>query len=234
MKFKKVFIVLIIIVLVVGLVIFLNNRKKEKNEEFLQEIQDTFSDMIERKNYSYEVNTLDENEVNTKKIVKGNKIYIDNGNNISYYTDTETNEVYMINNNEKTYTKPDLDNKDNIILTAMQTFSNMPPIISILLTKENYFETESYNWIINNMKIENDVCNNVECYKVSYDSSKMGIDGIITTWFSKVTLLPVRYVLVDTNGVLQIDNNYNITEDISQDTQATVDNVLLDYTLIEN
>lgn len=237
MKKVKIFIVLIVIILLLlilsfGIIHIIKSKERAKNEKLIGNLSEAFSQVIENGNYSYNEESIIRGSTssNIKKIVKDNKIVLEQGNNTFIYADTSTNEVYQVNKEEKTYTKFDDKVKDSMMQVA-KAFTNMPYINTAFSLKENY---ESYNLLINNMKVTDDVYQETDCYKISYDMSKIGLtDAVNHTWYNKETLLPVREVLEDYNGNVLEEHNYLITSGDITDKDVSFES-FSDYTLIEN
>ena len=160
--------------------------KITRNKRVLDNVEKAIIAMLESKNYSYKIMCSDEVVQSSEKLVLGNRVVQKTKDSI-LYGNIENNEIYLVDLEEKIYTKLDLEKFPNIL---PNTFSNAPTIFGSLLSKIHKGENDYWK-ILFTMKVSNDVCEDTECYKIS-------IFGNEDTYISKESFLPIKNIIENT------------------------------------
>lgn len=192
MKNKKEIFILVIIVLAVVISIFrIYNIYMFK--KILNEISIAIVDLLNNSNFTYEVNSSSEELPNYKKwIYNKEKVALQKNNGI-YYGNLKTNELYVANLEDNTYTILDASILPQI---KPEIFINAPIFYSV--------SQISNLQLLLFTSVKKDKIENVECYKVK-------ISGEGEAWINKETLMPIKYIRDNVEYIFTINQN-NVTE----------------------
>lgn len=191
MKNKKVlFIIVIIVVAVVFSIFRIYNIYKLK--KVFNEISIAMGDLLNNCNFTYEVKCSGDSVSNMKKwVYNKEKVALQRTNSI-YYADMTTNEMYVANMEDKTYT---ILNTSILPQIRPEIFLNAPSFYSV--TQIQNLE------LLLVATIKEEKLNDEDCYKITMYNEE--------AWINKETLMPVKNICSMGEYTYSITQN-NVTE----------------------
>lgn len=198
---KIILVLLILLIIIIGLFIFFKNNNN--NKSILTKIGDAAVNIRESKNFYYEVNSNHEDVGDYKIWVDGNKIAFqisDSTENYINYVDLDKGETYIVNEDNKTYTKT-----ENIPAIAQNggAFVNPPAVFSIAMNSSLNGEDEEFKNMLDSIEISEEEYKGVACYKITDKENE--IEEI--TYFNKDSLLPIETIIGEEKREYTINKN---------------------------